>query len=82
MERTKNLTSASSFTSSPVDGRYSNDIALVKIRRKGDGSGIRFSDNVAPACLPDKYSEFREGMHCVIAGWGKTESEENLIFQS
>ncbi len=66
---------------SPRDGLFSNDIALVKLRRKGDGSGIRFSDNVAPACLPDPDDEntvFRPGMHCVIAGWGRTENKDSI----
>ena len=34
-----------------------HDIALIKIRRKGDGSGIQLSGKsglVRPACLPSK----------------------------
>lgn len=59
---------------SPIDGRYSNDIALIKLRRKGDGSGIQFSDRVSPACLPQKDTPQKPGTECVISGWGKTAS--------
>ncbi len=65
--------------SSPREGRYSNDIALVKLRRKGDRSGIRFSSNVAPACLPEKDLEFESGTDCVIAGWGKTQGKNRKL---
>ena len=58
---------------SPKLGKYSNDIALIKISKKGDGSGFQFSDNVLPACLPRKYQDpLDEGTNCVISGWGKT----------
>ncbi|TRY80258.1 hypothetical protein TCAL_09442 [Tigriopus californicus] len=59
---------------SPKLGRYSNDIAVLKIRRKGGSVGISFSDNVAPACLPSSDTWFEPGMECIIAGWGKTEA--------
>ena len=52
------------------DGIYNNDIAVIRIRRKGDGKGITFSERVSPACLPRK--AFEEGKECFIAGWGKT----------
>ena len=58
--------------SSPVDGRWSNDLALIKIRRKGDGRGIQFSNQVAPACLPAYDSPQKSGTDCVVSGWGKT----------
>ena len=53
------------------DGRFSNDLALIKIRRKGDGSGIQFSDNVGPACLPSLETEQYGGLQCEVSGWGK-----------
>ena len=53
------------------DGIYNNDIAVIRIRRKGDGSGITFSEKVSPACLPRR--AFEEGKECFVAGWGKTE---------
>ena len=53
------------------DGIYNNDIAVIRIRRKGDGSGITFSEKVSPACLPRR--AFEEGKECFIAGWGKTQ---------
>ena len=56
-----------------MDGRHSNDVALIKIRRKGDGSGIVFSDRVAPACLPMHDTPQKPGTECVISGWGKTD---------
>ena len=59
-------------SSSPILGRYSNDIALVKLRRKGNGKGIKFSANVAPACLPQSHTTFDPETECIIAGWGKT----------
>ena len=52
------------------DGIYNNDIAVIRIRRKGDGKGITFSERVSPACLPRR--AFEEGKECFIAGWGKT----------
>ena len=55
------------------DGIYNNDIAVIRIRRKGDGSGITFSEKVSPACLPRR--AFEEGKECFIAGWGKTKGQ-------
>ena len=55
------------------DGIYNNDIAVIRIRRKGDGSGITFSEKVSPACLPRR--AFEEGKECFIAGWGKTQGQ-------
>ena len=49
---------------------FSNDLALIKIRRKGDGSGIQFSDNVGPACLPSLETEQYAGLQCEVSGWG------------
>lgn len=56
----------------PLDGRFSNDLALIKLRRKGHGGGIQFSDKVAPACLPPPDAAQKPGTECTIAGWGKT----------
>jgi len=51
---------------------YSNDIALVKLRRKGNGQGINFSEKVGPVCLPSYDSPQKPGTECVVSGWGKT----------
>jgi len=53
--------------------RYSNDIALVKLRRKGNGLGIDFSEKVGPVCLPSYDSPQKPGTECVVSGWGKTD---------
>ena len=57
---------------------FKHDIALVRIRRKGDGSGINLSSKsglVRPACLPPKDSSTNEdGKLCTVAGWGITKS--------
>ena len=65
-----------------------NDIALIKIRRKGDGSGIELSGKsglVRPACLPSRNSEVeKDGNTCTIAGWGdtKVKKEEESCLRS
>jgi hypothetical protein len=53
-------------------GSVINDLALLKIQRKGDGSGIRFSNSVAPACLPREETPQKPGTECTVSGWGKT----------
>ena len=68
-----NLSFCSVFFS--TEGRYSNDAALIRIRRKGDGSGINFTKNIAPACLPSHDTPAKPGTECFVAGWGKTESK-------
>ena len=59
-----------------------HDIALIKIRRKGDGSGIQLSGKsglVRPACLPSKNHDDKDTNTCTIAGWGDTkEKPENV----
>lgn len=60
--------------SSPIDGRFSNDVAVIKLRRKGDGSAIQFTDKVAPVCLPAHDAPQKSGTECYISGWGKTKS--------
>ena len=53
-----------------------HDIALIKIRRKGDGTGIELSGKsglVRPACLPSRNSDAeKDASTCSIAGWGDT----------
>ena len=53
---------------------FKHDIALLKVRRKGDGSGIQFTKRpglVRPACLPQSGSgNQNDNMKCTIAGWG------------
>jgi len=57
-----------------------NDIALIKIRRKGDGTGIELSGKsglVRPACLPSRNSEVeKDAGTCTIAGWGDTKAKK------
>jgi len=55
-----------------TEGPYSHDLALVRLRRKRDGSAVRFSPEVSPVCLPEHGSHYHEGLQCVISGWGKT----------
>ena len=58
---------------------YSNDIALVKLRRKGNGQGIDFSEKVGPVCLPSYDSPQKPGTECVVSGWGKTNGKYNEL---
>ena len=61
--------------------RYSNDIALVKLRRKGNGQGIVFSEKVGPVCLPSYDSPQKPGTECVVSGWGKTDGKSGTIMK-
>ena len=54
---------------------YNYDIALIKIKPK-EGGGIKFSDHVQPACLPEETTEYIVDTKCHISGWGKTEQGE------
>ena len=63
-----------------------HDIALIKIRRKGDGSGIQLDNKsglVRPACLPSKTTNIENDANiCSIAGWGETKvkkEKENCL---
>ncbi|XP_059142665.1 chymotrypsinogen A-like [Physella acuta] len=49
-----------------------NDIALLKILPK-DGRGIKFTDYVQPACLPNAETPYTPGEKCIISGWGYTD---------
>ena len=51
---------------------FDYDIALIKIKPK-DGSGIKYSDHVQPACLPNPATLYETGKKCHVSGWGKTE---------
>ena len=53
------------------EGPFSHDLAIVKIRRKAGGAGVRFSDSVVPVCLPSQGTRVQDGTYCVISGWGK-----------
>ncbi len=44
---------------------------MIRIRRKGDGSGISFGPKVSPACIPQGEIDFEDGVECFVAGWGK-----------
>ena len=54
---------------------YTHDLALVKLKRKGDGSGLEFSEFITPACLPSLDTPDKEGTVCKVSGWGKTDGE-------
>ena len=60
------------------DGPYSHDIALLKLKPKGDGCGARYNPTVSPICLPDPWATFHENTTCLVSGWGKTKSETKL----
>ncbi|XP_040568452.1 trypsin I-P1 [Lepeophtheirus salmonis] len=53
-------------------GRYSNDIALIKIQTSRD------AHNFAPACLPQSSMKLF-GKKCIISGWGKTKAKGKEI---
>ena len=58
-----------------------HDIALIKIRRKGDGTGIEVmgkSGFVRPACLPVQGNILEKDSDniCKIAGWGDTNEKD------
>ena len=55
-----------------------NDIALVKLRHKGNGQGIDFSEKVGPVCLPSYDSPQKPGTECVVSGWGKTDGKSSI----
>jgi len=54
-----------------TDGPHSYDLALIHIEPKGDGVGIRFSNEVQQICLPDEYDSVPDGLNCIISGWGR-----------
>ena len=63
------------YPSSSVDyPNRSNDIALLKLRRKGS-MGITFTENVAPVCLPTYDTPQKPGKNCIVSGWGKTDGK-------
>ena len=51
---------------------HANDLALIRLRRKGDGSGLKFNDFVTPVCVPTYEIPDKEGTTCTVAGWGST----------
>lgn len=55
---------------------HANDLALIRLRRKGDGSGLKFNDFVTPACVPTYDVPDKEGTTCIVAGWGNTGKDE------
>merc|ERR1719317_1128915 len=60
------------------NGPYSHDIALIRLKRKGDGCGARFTSTVSPICLPDPWTVFSENTTCIVSGWGKTKSLDKI----
>merc|ERR1719431_925520 len=53
-----------------VGAYLNNDIAVVKLKRGGQGGGVQMSRYVKPACLPAPSTGYRPGMDCTISGWG------------
>ena len=51
-----------------------NDIAVVKLKPKPNGRGIRFGERVLPVCLPRKSATYGHHLNCTVAGWGTTGS--------
>ena len=49
-----------------------NDIAVVRVKAKSDGRGIRFGDRVVPACLPHSNVVYGDHLNCTVYGWGST----------
>lgn len=64
------------------EGTISNDLALLKIQRKGDGNGIQFTDLVAPACLPLEDTPQKPGTECTISGWGRTDCKNCTVLDN
>jgi len=60
------------------DGPYSHDLALIKLKKKGDGCGARFTPTVSPICLPSPYTTFADNTTCIVSGWGKTKSLDDI----
>ncbi|WAQ97274.1 NETR-like protein [Mya arenaria] len=54
------------------DNTFDYDLALLKVKRK-DGAGIKFNEEVQPACLPQEDTPYVVGEKCHISGWGKDE---------
>ena len=55
-----------------VHGSYdpntnANDIALLKLAEP-----IAYTSEISPICLPEVDTVFRDGMECVVTGWGVT----------
>ena len=66
------------------DGPQSHDIAIIKLKPKGDGSsklGVQISPTVSPICLPQPGDEFRDGLACVVSGWGQILRELDKFLQ-
>ena len=57
---------------------FDYDIALIKIKPK-DGGGIKYSDHVQPACLPNPATLYETGKKCHVSGWGKTERGKYIL---
>jgi len=59
-----------------------NDIALIWIKSIY-GQGVRYTDYVQPACLPDPHSnveaKYRAGTLGSVSGWGYTEEKSSIV---
>ncbi|XP_063697487.1 serine protease 27-like [Culicoides brevitarsis] len=55
-----------------LDGPYSNDIAIVKLK----AHRIGFNSHVRPICLPDPQENIPAGTICSVTGWGIQRAED------
>ena len=57
-----------------TEGPQSHDLAIIKLKPKGDGSsglGVQISAAVSPICLPQPGDKFKDDDSCVVSGWGQ-----------
>ena len=58
-------------------------MTLVIILRSIYGQGVRYTDYVQPACLPDPHSnveaKYRAGTLGSVSGWGYTEEKSSVV---
>jgi hypothetical protein len=59
-----------SYASGKADSKY-HDVALVKLYESWQGSGVRFTTKVYPACLSQFPASSVTGI-TEIVGWGRT----------
>lgn len=55
-----------------LNGPYSNDIAIIKLK----AHGIGFNTHVRPICLPDPKDQIPAGTMCSVTGWGIQRAED------
>jgi secreted trypsin-like serine protease len=52
-----------------------NDIMLLKLDRP-----INFTENIRPICLPNAYEPLPFNSKCMVAGWGRTDKDDETKF--